>query len=31
MTLRWRTVSISAWGWMSHHTGGKWRRALYYT
>ena len=22
--------TISAWGWMSHHTGGKWRRALYY-
>lgn len=21
---------ISAWGWMAHHTGGTWRRALYY-
>ena len=22
--------SISQWGWLAHHTGGKWRRALYY-
>jgi len=22
--------TISAWGWLAHHTGGKWRRALYY-
>ena len=22
--------TIQAWGWLSHHTGGKWRRALYY-
>lgn len=21
---------ITAWGWMAHHTGGVWRRALYY-
>jgi len=21
---------ISAWGWLAHHTGGKWRRILYY-
>jgi len=21
---------ISAWGWMAHHTGGKWRRVQYY-
>ncbi len=21
--------TISAWGWLAHHTGGKWRRALY--
>jgi len=21
---------IGAWGWLSHHTGGKWRRALYF-
>ena len=21
---------ISAWGWLAHHTGGTWRRALYY-
>jgi hypothetical protein len=21
---------ISAWGWLSHHTGGKWRRVQYY-
>jgi len=23
--------SISAWGWLSHHTGGHWRRGLYRT
>jgi hypothetical protein len=22
--------TISQWGWMAHHTGGKWRRLLYY-
>ena len=22
---------IDSWGWLSHHTGGKWRRAFYYT
>jgi hypothetical protein len=22
--------SISAWGWLAHHTGGKWRRGLYH-
>jgi len=22
--------TISQWGWMTHHTGGKWRRLLYY-
>ncbi|MDH3746241.1 MAG: hypothetical protein OES47_14165, partial [Acidobacteriota bacterium] len=21
--------TISAWGWLAHHTGGKWRRGLY--
>ena len=23
--------TISAWGWLAHHTGGKWRRGLYRT
>ncbi len=23
--------TISQWGWMAHHTGGKWRRLLYYS
>ena len=23
--------TISAWGWLVHHTGGKWRRVLYYS
>jgi hypothetical protein len=23
--------SITSWGWMAHHTGGKWRRAQYHT
>jgi hypothetical protein len=23
--------TISAWGWLVHHTGGKWRRASYFT
>ncbi len=23
--------TLSSWGWMSHHTGGKWRRILYYS
>jgi len=23
--------TISSWGWLAHHTGGKWRRVLYYT
>jgi hypothetical protein len=23
--------TISQWGWMSHHTGGKWRRLLYFS
>jgi hypothetical protein len=23
--------TISSWGWLSHHTGGKWRRLLYYS
>lgn len=22
--------TISGWGWLAHHTGGKWRRVLYY-
>ena len=22
--------TINGWGWLAHHTGGKWRRALYY-
>lgn len=22
--------TISSWGWLSHHTGGQWRRALYF-
>lgn len=22
---------INGWGWLSHHTGGRWRRLLYYT
>jgi hypothetical protein len=22
--------TIKSWGWMAHHTGGKWRRSLYY-
>ena len=21
---------VSAWGWLAHHTGGRWRRAIYY-
>ena len=21
---------LTAWGWLAHHTGGKWRRAIYY-
>jgi hypothetical protein len=23
--------SVSGWGWMAHHTGGKWRRVQYYS
>lgn len=23
--------TLSSWGWLSHHTGGKWRRILYYS
>lgn len=23
--------TISSWGWLAHHTGGKWRRLLYYS
>ena len=23
--------TISSWGWLAHHTGGHWRRVLYYT
>lgn len=23
--------AIAGWGWMAHHTGGKWRRTLYHT
>jgi hypothetical protein len=23
--------TISSWGWLSHHTGGKWRRLIYHT
>ena len=23
--------TLSSWGWMAHHTGGKWRRVLYYS
>ena len=23
--------AITAWGWLAHHTGGAWRRALYYS
>ena len=22
--------TISAWGWLQHHTGGRWQRAFYY-
>jgi len=22
---------LASWGWLAHHTGGKWRRALYYS
>jgi hypothetical protein len=23
--------TVSSWGWLAHHTGGKWRRLLYYS
>ena len=23
--------TLNSWGWLAHHTGGKWRRLLYYT
>ena len=23
--------AITDWGWLAHHTGGKWRRILYHT
>jgi len=30
-TSRSKGSVVSAWGWLAHHTGGKWRRGLYRT